>query len=51
MTKSLLVLCLAATLCMQSTVAQYEPVTLSGGDVVAIFAGIMNGVIHKDNLQ
>ena len=36
-------MCLAA-LCIHSTVA------LTGGDVVTIVAGIMDGVIHKDDL-
>ena len=44
MHKSLLTLCLGALL-LNSTFA------LTGGDVVKIVAGIMDGVIHKDDLQ
>ena len=42
--KTLLTACLATSLFVHSTVA------LTGGNVVEIIAGIMDGVIHKDDL-
>ncbi len=42
--KTLLTVCLATSLFVHSTVA------LTGGNVIEIIAGIMDGVIHKDDL-
>ena len=43
MQKSLLVIALAF-LCFSSVQA------VTGSDIIAVFAGLMNGIIHKDEL-